>query len=126
MKDLVLRLSNAGLSIYSDEQLHEHMRHELVTAMHEGRFSDAFPEPFMHEISTFMKSAIADGHNRVAISLLTAEKGLATFVYTIDVTSTGLSHGAATDWYVPRRSSDRVMPPEFQDIPRIAIDVSNP
>jgi hypothetical protein len=94
--------------------------------MRDGRFGDALPSQFVHEISTFIKQALSEGHQRVAISLLLAERGLATFVYDIDVSSTGVTNSSSVDYYVPSKSSDRVVPPSFKDYPRLSIDVSVP
>jgi hypothetical protein len=126
MKELVNRLTSAGLTVYTDDELQDHLKHDLVSMMQSGRFSDALPDPFIHELATFMKQAAADGHRQVAISLVLKDRGLASFIYDIDVSPTGITYSNAVEWYVPKKANERRLPTSFHNVPRLAIDVSNP
>jgi hypothetical protein len=124
MKDTVKRLSSAGLEIYSEEQLNGMLRRQIVEAFKTGRFSDALPDPYIHEIAAFAKQSLADGYNRMVLQLILQDRGLASFVYDIGVTSTGITISSAVDSFVPKKSSERKLPVAFEDYPRMAIDVS--
>lgn len=124
MKDIIKRLLNKGMTVYSDDDLSHMIRRTIVTAMKDARFSDALPDPYIHEITLLATQAIADGSNSIVIQLVTEERGVASFLYPIDTTPTGIRISPATDIYVPKKGSDRKLPRPFHDVPRLAVDVS--
>jgi hypothetical protein len=124
MKEIIGRLLNKGLTAYSDEDLSKMMRRTVVAALKDARFSDALPDPYIHEITLLASQSIAEGGHAIVIQLVTEDRGVASFYYPVDTTPTGVRIAPATEWFVPKKGSDRKLPVSFDGVARLAIDVS--
>lgn len=124
VQTLTMRLLDAQVQVYDTQELQRVYRHDIVKAMTEASFGDVFPSPYIEDINAFIKQALADGATHVVISLLTAERGLGSFLYEIHVSSKGVSLSQALMWHVPKKPEDRTLPSSFIDYPHLALDVS--